>query len=297
MAVLTQLGDIVPAGGLVGLYSERFDYFYLDFFQQTRTIVQIKWKQVGNYKLVMRVRERLGGTPWNNATWKDNGNGGLSETDYIGGHQSCCGRILAEDSIAFPFLGEFSKEVCENEHYIFGRPEYDFHVTMPDTNVVFGQYVFDNTDCKYFETDSIYRFHFFVRNTPEVVVLKDKDTLCKCSSFGPEQLLSMITYDSLDLQYTSDHKFMWYYNNAWHDAMPNIDTVVGTYTYVVRQVNTYTNFNQFYSNDRDTIVCAGEPVTLTVTFLEMDPPALPENIDVCLETIDENTVLKLVSVH
>ncbi len=296
MAVLTQLGDIVPAGGLVGLYSERFDYFYLDFFQQTRTIVQIKWKQVGNYKLVMRVRERKGGTPWNNATWKDNGNGGLSETDYIGGHQSCCGRILAEDSIAFPFLGEFSKEVCENEHYIFGRPEYDFHVTMPDTNVVFGQYVFDNTDCKYFETDSIYRFHFFVRNTPEVVVLKDKDTLCKCSSFGPEQLLSMITYDSLDLQYTSDHKFMWYYNNAWHDAMPNIDTVVGTYTYVVRQVNTYTNFNQFYSNDRDTIVCAGEPVTLTVTFLEMDPPALPENIDVCLETIDENTVLKLVSV-
>lgn len=298
MAVMTQLGEIVPAGGQFTLYSQHFDYMYLDFFQQTRTIVQIKWKQVGNYKLVMRVRERKGGTDWNNALWKDNGNGdgGFSETDCIGGHQSCCGRILAEDSIAFPFLGEFSKEVCENEHYIFGRPEYDFHVTMPDTNVVFGQYVFDNTDCKYFETDSIYRFHFFVRNTPEVVVLKDKDTLCKCSSFGPEQLLSMITYDSLDLQYTSDHKFMWYYNNAWHDAMPNIDTVVGTYTYVVRQVNTYTNFNQFYSNDRDTIVCAGEPVTLTVTFLEMDPPALPENIDVCLETIDENTVLKLVSV-
>lgn len=298
MAVMTQLGEIVPAGGQFTLYSQHFDYMYLDFFQQTRTIVQIKWKQVGNYKLVMRVRERKGGTDWNNALWKDNGNGdgGFSETDCIGGHQSCCGRILAEDSIAFPFLGEFSKEVCENEHYIFGRPEYDFHVTMPDTNVVFGQYVFDNTDCKYFETDSIYRFHFFVRNTPEVVVLKDKDTLCKCSSFGPEQLLSMITYDSLDLQYTSDHKFMWYYNNAWHDAMPNIDTVVGTYTYIVRQVNTYTNFNQFYSNDRDTIVCAGEPVTLTVTFLEMDPPALPENIDVCLETIDENTVLKLVSV-
>lgn len=301
MAVLTQLGDIVPAGGQFTLYSQHFDYMYLDFFQQTRTIVQIKWKQVGNYKLVMRVRERKGGTDWNNALWKDNGNGdgGFSETDYIGGHQSCCGRILAEDSIAFPFLGEFSKEVCENEHYIFGRPEYDFHVTMPDTNVVFGQYVFDNTDCKYFETDSIYRFHFFVRNTPEVVVLKDKDTLCKCSSFGPEQLLSMITYDSLDLQYTSDHKFMWYYwgsnGYAWYDAMPNIDTVVGTYTYVVRQVNTYTNFNQFYSNDRDTIVCAGEPVTLTVTFLEMDPPAVPATQEFCLETIDTNSVYNAIA--
>ena len=296
MAVLTQLGQIVPANGMVNIYSEHLDYFYLDFFQQTRTIVQLKWKQVGNYKLVMRIRERVGGTPWNNLTWNEN-----ETTDFIGGHQSCCGRILAEDSIDFPYLGEFSKEVCENEHYIFGRPEYDFHVTMPDTNVVFGQYVFDNTDCKYFQTDSIYRFHFFVRNTPEVVVLKQYDTLCKCSSFGPEQLLSMIRYDSLDLEYASDHKFMWYYWGAngygWYDEMPDIDTVVGTYTYVVRQVNTYTNFNQFYSQNLDTVVCAGEPVTLYVTFLEMDPPVVPAPADICLEVIDSAFIHNVTAQH
>ena len=296
MAVLTQLGEIVPAQGLTSIYSESLDYFYLDFFQQTRTIVQIKWKQVGNYKLVMRIRERLGGTPWNNLTWNDN-----ETTDFIGGHQSCCGQILAEDSIAYPYLGEFSKEVCEQEHYIFGRPEYDFHVTMPDTNVMFGQYVFDNTDCRYFQTDSIYRFHFFVRNTPEVVVLKQKDTLCKCSSFGPEQLLSMIKYDTVDLQYASDHKFLWYYWGAngygWYEQMPDIDTVVGTYTFVVRQVNTYTNFNQFYSTELDTVVCAGDPVTLYVTFLEMDPPVVPAPANICLEVIDSAFIHSVTAEH
>ena len=296
MAVLTQLGEIVPAQGLTSIYSESLDYFYLDFFQQTRTIVQIKWKQVGNYKLVMRIRERVGGTPWNNLTWNEN-----ETTDFIGGHQSCCGQILAEDSIAYPYLGEFSKEVCEQEHYIFGRPEYDFHVTMPDTNVMFGQYVFDNTDCRYFQTDSIYRFHFFVRNTPEVVVLKQKDTLCKCSSFGPEQLLSMITYDTVDLQYASDHKFLWYYWGAngygWYEQMPDIDTVVGTYTFVVRQVNTYTNFNQFYSTELDTVVCAGDPVTLYVTFLEMDPPVVPAPANICLEVIDSAFIHTVAAEH
>ena len=296
MAVLTQLGEIVPAQGLTSIYSESLDYFYLDFFQQTRTIVQIKWKQVGNYKLVMRIRERVGGTPWNNLTWNEN-----DTTDFIGGHQSCCGQVIAEDSIAFPYLGEFSKEVCEQEHYIFGRPEYDFHVTMPDTNVVFGQYVFDNTDCRYFQTDSIYRFHFFVRNTPEVVVLKQKDTLCKCSSFGPEQLLSMIKYDTVDLQYASDHKFLWYYWGAngygWYEQMPDIDTVVGTYTFVVRQVNTYTNFNQFYSTELDTVVCAGDPVTLYVTFLEMDPPVVPAPADICLEVIDSAFIHTVAAEH
>lgn len=296
MAVLTQLGQIVPAGGQVSLYSQHLDYFYLDFFQQTRTIVQIKWKQVGNYKLVMRIRERLGGTPWNNMSWNEN-----ETEDFVGGHQSCCGRILAEDSIDYPYLGEFSKEVCEEEHYIFGRPEYDFHVTMPDTNVVFGQYVFEETDCKYFQTDSIYRFHFFVRNTPEVVVLKEKDTLCKCSSFGPEQLLSMITYDTVDLQYASDHKFMWYYWGAngygWYDQMPKIDTVVGTYQFIVRQVNTYTNFNQFYSDELDTVVCSGDPDTIYVTFLEMDPPVVPDPADICLEVIDSTFIHTVVAEH
>lgn len=294
-SVMNSLGELIPAMGMTPIYTEALDYFYYDFFSQTRTLLQLKWKQAGTYRLIMNVRERVGGTAWNNLTWNEN-----ETTDFIGGHQSCCGEILMSDTLTYPVFGEFSKEVCENEHFIFGRPEYDFHVTMPDTNVVFGRTINAGTGaCEMFQVDSLYRFHFFVRNTPEVVVLKDKDTLCKCSAFGPEQLLSMITYDTVDLQYASDHKFMWYYwgsnGYAWYDAMPNIDTVVGTYTYVVRQVNTYTNFTQFYSDVLDTIVCSGEPVTLTVTFLEMDPPAVPATQEFCLETIDTNSIYNAIA--
>lgn len=63
-------GETTSAMGLATLYSQAFDFFYMDFFTQTRTIVKITWKQVGNYSLVMRVRERVGGTDWNNAYWK-----------------------------------------------------------------------------------------------------------------------------------------------------------------------------------------------------------------------------------
>ena len=295
-SVMNQLGELIPAMGMTPIYTEALDYFYYDFFSQTRTLFQLKWKQVGNYRLIVNLRERIGGTAWNNLTWNEN-----ETTDFIGGHQSCCGEILKSDTLTYPVFREFSKEVCDNEHYLFGRPEYDFHVTMPDTNVAFGDVLNPNTgDCAVFDVDSIYRFHFFVRHTPQVVVKKATETLCKCSVFGEEQLLGMIAYDTLDFQYAADHKFMWQYEvggvMGWHDEMPNIDTVVGVYTYTVRQVNTYMNFNQFYSEDLDTIVCSGEPVTLTVTIVEINPPVLPDNMDICLETIDSNYVLTLVSV-
>ena len=295
-SVMNQLGELIPAMGMTPIYTEALDYFYYDFFSQTRTLFQLNWKRAGNYRLIVNLRERVGGTAWNNLTWNEN-----ETTDFIGGHQSCCGEILKSDTLTYPVFREFSKEVCDNEHYFFGRPEYDFHVTMPDTNVAFGDVLNPNTgDCAVFDVDSIYRFHFFVRHTPQVVVKKATETLCKCSVFGEEQLLGMIAYDTLDFQYAADHKFMWQYEvggvMGWHDEMPNIDTVVGVYTYTVRQVNTYMNYNQFYSEDLDTIVCSGEPVTLTVTIVEINPPVLPDNMDICLETIDSNYVLTLVSV-
>lgn len=296
-SVMNQLGELIPAMGMTPIYTEALDYFYYDFFRQTRTLVQLKWKQVGNYRLIMNLRERVGGTAWNNLTWNEN-----ETTDFIGGHQSCCGQILASDTLTYPVFREWSKEVCDNEHFDFGMPVYDFHVTMPDTNVVFGRTLNASTnDCAIFNADSIYRFHFFVRHTPQVVVLKEKDTLCKCSVFGEEQLLSMIDYDTLDFQYASSHKFFWYYWGAngygWYEQMPNIDTVVGTNTYTVRQVNTYNNYNQFYSEVLDTIVCTGDEVTLMVTFVEMDPPTVPQPGDVCLEVIDSNFVFPVTAQH
>ena len=44
----TQLGLVLPAMGMVHIYSQALDFFYLDFFSQTRNILQLKWLQAGN---------------------------------------------------------------------------------------------------------------------------------------------------------------------------------------------------------------------------------------------------------
>ena len=125
MAVQTALNQIVPAAGQFNIYSQNHDYFYLDFFEQTRNIVYLDWKQAGNYKLVMRLRERTGGTPWQNEFWRlrPSNDGTYTETDFVGGHQSCCGDVIVEDTIGYPTFGEDCMEVCEGGSVDYGRPK------------------------------------------------------------------------------------------------------------------------------------------------------------------------------
>ncbi|MBQ3732618.1 MAG: T9SS type A sorting domain-containing protein [Bacteroidales bacterium] len=288
VSVLTQLNEVVPAMGLNHIYTEALDYFYLDFFMQTRNIVQIKWKQVGDYKLVMRIRERVGGTPYMNLNWNQN-----ETTDFIGGHQSCCGNVIAEDVINFPSFGETCMEVCENETFTTGRPAYTFTQTTPDTNVVFGQYVFDGTNCKYFQADSIYKFHFYERHTPQVVVNKAVDTFCRCESFTTAQLAQMISFDQQDLQYASDHYFLWNHGTAsnpdWRREFPTLNNNLGTHTYQVLQQNVYSICGV------DTL-CTGNPVTLTITFVEMQVPTIAApNVEFCLDWIAADNTLQFTA--
>lgn len=211
-------GTTSPALGLTALYSQGFDYFYMDFFSQTRTIVKITWKQIGTYSLVMRVRQRFGGDDWTNAFWKRDEAGNLSQVDYIGGHGSCCGPILAQDSIHYLVTGDFSKEVCENDNYNFGTIDYvncegtnttyQFTSTVEDTLVLFGTYTRDHC-CDHLVVDSIYSFHFYQRNTPEAVVPEDTTFLCQCDELNYNTLLGLIDYDPVDLDKTSDHYFQW----------------------------------------------------------------------------------------
>ena len=261
MAIQSQLGNINPAAGYVGIYSQNHDYFYLDFFEQARHIVVIKWRQVGNYKLVMRVRQRLGGTPFNNEYWKWE-NGVLSQTDYVGGHQSCCGPVLVEDTIGRPDFGELLKEVCTGGSFDYGRPEYHFDVTMPDTNVVFGEYRgVDPSACHYFHTDSINRLHFFVRETP--VVQTQNIAICKCTTFGQNELNALVTMADTANKGVVDVRFEWSTSatGTFTTTIPTPPTAVGTYTYYVRQVNIY-----------QTIECEGPAVPVTLTINEIPAP-------------------------
>ena len=282
MAVPTELGNILPAAGLVGLYSQNHDYFYLDFFDQTRNIVVIKWKYVGDYKLVMRVRQRLGGTPWTNEYWKWE-NGTLSQTDYVGGHQSCCGPVLVEDTIYRPDFGEACKEVCEGESYVYGRPPYTFDVTMPDTNVVFGDVVGEGTDCAYFDVDSVNRFHFFVRVTPQV---QAQDlTVCKCTEID---LNSLVTLADTANQGVVSVRLEWSLNGStgWTTTVPTAPEAVGTYTYYVRQTN-------IYNTCGEPLECTGPAVPITVTINELPAPT-GGSYDICNES-EETTMTLTVS--
>ncbi len=239
-------GETTSAMGLATLYSQAFDFFYMDFFTQTRTIVKITWKQVGNYSLVMRVRERVGGTDWNNAYWKKNADGTLSQVDYIGGHQSCCGPVLAEDSIHYLVTGEFFKEVCENEPYQFGTIEdrcnqeiidHWFTTTTPDTFVMFGNY--DSVRCCHITVDSVYRFHFYQRNTPDVNV--HDSVICQCTPLTSDDIVNMVGVDQVDLEYTFNHYLQWY---GYGDA----DTVeIGTGTGSTYYLPAYMYYNNAYT--------------------------------------------------
>ncbi len=274
MAVLSQLGQIVPAAGQVNVYSQNHDYFYMDFFEQTRNIVVLKWKQVGNYKLVMRVRQRLGGTPWMNEFWKENPDGTMSERDYVGGHQSCCGPVLVEDTIGRPDFGEACKEVCEGESYVYGRPPYTFNVTMPDTNVAFGEFRGDDpaSDCYYFHTDSVNRFHFFVRETPQVQT--QNLAVCKCSYID---LNSLVTLADTANKGVVAVRLEWSLNgiSGWTTTVPAAPTTVGTHTYYVRQTN-------IYNTCGEVLECTGPAAQITITIRELPAPT-GGSYDICNE--------------
>ena len=268
-SVLTHLGQIVPAAGQVSIYSQNHDFFYLDFFEQTRNVVVLKWKQAGNYKLVMRVRQRLGGTDWNNEYWKVNPDGTLSQVDYIGGHQSCCGAVLVEDTIAYPTFGEACKEVCEGESYVYGRPPYTFNVTMPDTNVAFGEYRgAEGSDCFHFHTDSVNRFHFFVRETPQVQA--QNATICKCDNFDQNSLNALVTIADTTNKgvYAVILEWSTTATGPWSVNTPIPGTAVGTYHYYVRQTNVYATC------PGDTLECTGPAAPITLTITEIPAPQI-----------------------
>ena len=284
-------GETTSAMGLATLYSQAFDFFYMDFFTQTRTIVKITWKQVGNYSLVMRVRERVGGTDWNNAYWKKNADGTLSQVDYIGGHQSCCGPVLAEDSIHYLVTGEFFKEVCENEPYQFGTIEdrcnqevidHWFTTTTPDTFVMFGNY--DSVRCCHITVDSVYRFHFYQRNTPDVNV--HDSIICQCTPLTSDDIVNMVGVDQVDLEYTFNHYLQWYgYGDA---ATVEIGTGTGTTNYLPAYLwyhNAYTQ--QIYTPEE----VGGAGHLSSISFYHATSSASPvtETLKIYLSNTDKSS--------
>lgn len=239
------------------------DFFYLPFFESSETRIALRWRQVGNYSLVVNLRERVGGTDYQ--IWSDDTQNGV-----IGGHQSCCGNIIASDSIHYLVTEDVSKEVCDGSAFMFGRPEASY-TTQGEYKVVFG----DST-CDHFKVEKLSYLHFFVRENPEVVVV---DTLIEnCFGNAADPLLNNVKYATPDAPGLSEKKIQWSVDDqaTWADTVPATPTAVGTYVFYVRQVNTYYNFPAD-AEVKDTVVCDGPAKKFTYIVHEI--PVAPEIVD------------------
>ncbi len=250
--------DYQFAGGYTGIYSQHLDYFNAEFFEQTENVVIVNWKQVGNYSLVISIRERTGGTDWTNLYWNEN------QDKYIGGHMSIPGRIVATDSIApFKNYGAFDKEICQGGTFEYGKPAMSF-----DTE---GDYVvaFIDTLCGgHCSVTAIDTLHLYVRENPVVQVSQHRIDNCFGEGLSKDQLGALASYATPDATGLSWKEIQWSTDGTTFDTIvPTPSTVVDTYYYYVRQVNYYANFNE------DTVICDG-PID-TITYIVHEIPGKP----------------------
>ncbi len=245
------------AQGHVNLaHAYHLDFFYLDFFANAETRIGLRWKQVGNYSLVVGLRERTNGSEFN--IWSSDAQDGV-----IGGHQSCCGALLAQDSIHYLVNTNSQKVICERDQYLYGSPQAMYSQTGM-YNVLFGTYT-----CGHWQVDSIDLLDFQTRITPDIVA---HDTIiCR------NEPLTVANIESLAPAVHTDAPGLLSYQRYWRKgntgdftttpALPNVG-VVGTTTYYVYQVNTYDTIPGV------DISCTGYTDTFTVTVLPIIPPVL-----------------------
>lgn len=250
--------DYQYAGGYTGIYSQHLDYFNAEFFEQTENIIIINWKQIGDYSLVISIRERTGGSDYENLYWND------TQDKYIGGHMSTPGSIVATDSIApFENYGAFDKEICDGSSFEYGKPAKSFDAT--------GNYVcaFIDTLCGgHCVVTAIDTLHLYVRENPVVQVSQHRIDNCFGEGLSKDQLGALASSPTPDATGLSWKQIQWSTDGTTFDTIvPTPSTVVDTYYYYVRQVNYYANFNE------DTVICDG-PID-TITYIVHEIPGKP----------------------
>ena len=267
------------AAGMVQISNGyNLDFFNLYFFENAETRIGFRWKQAGEYSIVLTLRERVGGTEF--VIWHD-----ATQSGYIGGNQSRCGGILAKDSIVNPTEKEFTKLLCDGEGMWIGIPPA--YYTVPGTYTV----VYTKPGCNGEEIDSIHYITFENRVKPAVV---GHDTiLCRNDAFDLNAMKSLAPPVNTDAANLVDYKIYWKENGAAETEWTLNPTVpstaaAATFTYNIYQVNSY-------SNDYDAIECVGPVDTLTITVNDIFPPEL-DNTNVeysyCINGTETEQVIK-----
>lgn len=254
-----------------------FDYFYAAFLQNTENIIVINWKQVGTYALVIGVRERTNGTDFD---FKDN------QDNLMGGHQSCCGELLASDSLHYLVTTSSQKAVCDGSTYEYGNPMAIYSVEG-QYNVLFGEYT-----CDHWEIDHIDALSFYTRINPDIVA--NNATICVNEPFTADDLAALAPAVETDAPGLVDYKIYWKKDGdaAFTTTVPTPDfRTVGTTTYYVYQENHYDAVTG------DDFTCSGAVDTITFKVLPVIAPILTcnENYQYCNESIDSISTLTLTA--
>ena len=276
------------------MYTYNFDYFYLPFLasNHSTTNVIITWKQVGNYSLVIRIRERLGGTDYDFTM-----DGSQNPSQYIGGHQSCCGQILYQDSLHYLVTTAHEKSICDGETFMYGRGQetasgstlYAF-TEESLYYVLFGDYV-----CDHWKVERIDTLQLYTRINPDIVA---RDTnLCRDENFTAADLLGLVTEVDLDAPGIIGHEIRWSENGvSWVTDMSQLLSLnqltqtAGQYSFYARQFNFY-----YDAMDDDTIGCGGQIDTVVVNVRDLFPPVLegPHYFSYCNENLEANSPVVL----
>lgn len=249
-----------------------FDYFYAAFLQNTENVIVINWKQVGTYALVIGVRERTDGTDFN---FIDN------QGNLMGGHQSCCGDLLASDSLHYIVNTSSQYAVCQGETYTYGKPQADYTVEG-NYNVLFGTYT-----CDHWEVDSIDALAFYTRINPNIVA--SNKTVCKNEVISDADFAALAPAVNTDAPGYLGNKIYWRKGTtgAWSETLPTRPTnVPGIYTFQVYQSNHYDAVT-----GRD-FWCDGEIATFTIEVLDVLPPVLDcePNYALCFSDVHDLTI-------
>lgn len=277
--------DSYTAAGYINLANGyALDYFNLPFFEATDHVIAISWKQVGNYSLVVGLRERTGGTAYPSLYWTNEEGMQNTALGAIGGHQSCCGDLLAQDSIHYLVETNSAKAVCDGETYDYGQPVATFSVE--------GRYlvIFGEETCEHFKVDHLDTLDFYTRINPDIKATDIE--LCHNVPFTSADLAALAPAVDTDAPGIVGYHVMWSTNGTtWSETVPTPSTAVpGTYTYYVQQTNDYDAVTD------DEFSCTGKIDTLTMVVKPLLNPVVdPTTVDICNETIEDNTPYRLTS--
>lgn len=209
-----------------------FDYFYFKFLVNTRTRLQINWKQaVRHVMLVVHIRERLHGT--NNELYWDG-----QQRENLGGHQSHPGIILASDTLDNDPIVELNDTIKDCEPVPVGMPAY----TMDTTGTYVIAYV--DTSCGY-RIDSIVTYDYTHYVHPTTPTLSDS-TIRYCQKGDATPLTLPAEPNSALVDHVADIVPYWYFaaeDSFYYAATftPKTDTVAGNYLYFVKRHDNVTS--------------------------------------------------------